>query len=147
MTILRKFAHDIRASTFMELAFTLPILVLMVLGGTELSFFMLKHQKMNRVAMSTADLIAQSRDITETDLNNVFAAIGFVSGEENFFQNGVVIVTSVYRDGTNPPTISWQRVSSVDYSATSHIGTTVGSVATLPPEIQLSPGDGVIVAE
>lgn len=147
MRTLRHFSKDTRASTFMELAFTLPILVLMVLGGTELSFFMLKHQKMNRVAMSTADLIAQSRQVTQLDIDNVFSAIGLVSGEDDFAQNGVVVITSVYRDGNNAPTISWQSFSGNQYEASSHIGEGANTLATLPPEIQLTPGDGVIVAE
>ncbi len=147
MIKLRQFKTDQRASTFMELAFTLPILVMMVMGGTELSFFMLKHQKMNRVAMSTADLIAQARQVTQVDIDNIFSAIELVSGETDFNQNGVVVITSVTRSGTNPPAIRWQSFSNNSYTAASKIGSGADSLATLPPEIQLDAGDGVIVAE
>ncbi|MEM9878289.1 MAG: TadE/TadG family type IV pilus assembly protein, partial [Pseudomonadota bacterium] len=82
--------RDERGSVFIELALTLPIMMTLIFGGVELTRFMLNAQKVSRVAMSTADIISQAREITEADIMNVFLASNAIMGDESLVQNGNV---------------------------------------------------------
>ncbi|MEM9879291.1 MAG: TadE/TadG family type IV pilus assembly protein, partial [Pseudomonadota bacterium] len=138
--------RDERGSVFIELALTLPIMMTLIFGGVELTRFMLNAQKVSRVAMSTADIISQAREITEADIMNVFLASNAIMGDESLVQNGNVILSSVIRPGTEDPIVNWQRRASLTHDGDSKVGSE-GNAAQLPPNIELEPGDGVIVAE
>jgi len=138
--------RDERGSVFIELALTFPIMVLLIFGGVELTRFMLNAQKASRVAMSTADLISQAREVTEADIVNVFLASNAIMGDDTLLQNGNVILSSVVRPDTADPIVNWQRRASLTHTGNSQIGSE-GNTAQLPPNIELEPGDGMIVAE
>ncbi|MFZ5608456.1 MAG: TadE/TadG family type IV pilus assembly protein [Pseudomonadota bacterium] len=144
----RKLLAERRASIMIEFAFAAPLLITLIFGGVELARYMLTYQKLSRVAMGTADLSSQGQTITEGEIANVFAAAENVSGAVDFGSNGRLILTAVYRDGENPPSIDWQRSFGADLGegSASKIGVPSGG-ASLPAAIQLAPGEGLIVAE
>lgn len=130
----------------MELAFALPIMMLIIFGGVELTRFLLNAQKINRVAMSTADLVSQSRRVSEADIQNMFRASQAVMGNETITTRGNVIISSVTRTGDDPPQVRWQRDSKGGHNGKSSVGSE-GAAATLPTDVVLDAGDGVIVVE
>lgn len=58
---LMPFLRDSRASILVEFAIIAPILIMMLLGGVELGRFILLDQKLDRTAMTVADLIADRK--------------------------------------------------------------------------------------
>lgn len=142
----RRLLSDQRGSVLIELALAMPVMILLIFGGVEITRFLLNAQKINRVAMSTADLVSQARSVTVADINNMFVASQAVMGNETIQDRGNVIISSVLRTGTDAPTISWQRNSGGSHSGSSKVGNE-GSTATLPTEVVLAPGDSVIVVE
>ncbi|MGD1954320.1 MAG: TadE/TadG family type IV pilus assembly protein, partial [Sphingomonadales bacterium] len=142
MTLFR----DQRGSVLLELAFAMPVMIMVVFGGVELTRFLINAQKINRVAMSTADLVSQSREITEADVNNMFVASQAVMGNSTLTDQGNVIISSVTRTGDDPPKVKWQRDASGNHSGQSDIGTPNGN-ANLPTDVVLDAGDGVSVVE
>lgn len=135
-----------RGSVLLELAFALPIMILIIFGGVELTRFLLNAQKINRVAMSTADMVSQSREVREADIVNVFVAGQAVMGNDAIIDRGKIIISSVTKNGDDQPIVAWQRVSGGLHSGTSHISASSGA-ATLPSEVTLNSGDSVIVVE
>jgi Flp pilus assembly protein TadG len=134
-----------KGSILIELALVVPALMVLVTGGFEITRFALLYQKVNRVAVSMADLVSQAKTISESDLTGLFDAVTHIASPFDFSADGEVILTSVsLKNGT--PTVNWQRTGGGDYHGTSRIGTQGGS-ATLPSGFVVHDGDTVIIAE
>lgn len=142
---LARFRRDQRGSLLAEAAIIMPLLVMIVLAGVEVGRYTLLQQKLNRTAVSMADLIAQSETLTLTDITNLYEAAAFVVRPFDL-NEGLVIVSSVSKTGANPPTIDWQCAGAGTSTASSALGSP-GGPATLPTELSLQSGETVIYAE
>lgn len=139
---------DDRGVVLIELAIAAPVLILLIFGGIELARYILTHQKVSRLASSAADITSQGQTITELGIQNIFASTEHVSGSLNFETRGFMILTAVSKVGDNPPTVDWQRTygATLTGDTASKIGTPSG-IATLPNNLTLNAGEGVIVSE
>ena len=136
-----------KGSILIETAFIVPAIMVLATGGFEVTRFALCYQKVNRIAVSMADLVSQAKEVNETDISGLFDAVEHIGAPFDVKTNADVIITSVSPDaGTGVPTVNWQRSGGGSYSATSKIGV-AGGTATLPSGFTLSPGDTVIIAE
>lgn len=124
----------------------MPVLVLITLGGIEASRYVLLNQKLDRVAASTSDLVAQAETISATDISNLYEAAKFVIRPFSLAEQGVVIVSSVSATGSQPPKVNWQHKGGGTLNAASAIGAPGGN-ASLPPGFTVVAGDNVIIAE
>ncbi len=143
---LRKLLGDRSGSILIELAVAMPILTTITLGGIEVSRLVLINQKLDRVAASTSDLVAQAETISATDISNLFEAAKFVIKPFELADRGVVIVSSVSAIDGNPPQVNWQQSGGGALAAASAVGSP-GGAATLPPGFTIISGDNVIIAE
>lgn len=147
--LLKRFSHllrDDRGGVLIEVAFIMPLMVTVTLGGVELSRFVLLHQKMERVAATVADLASQAQTMSQNDIDNIMAAVEHVASPFEMATDGVVIISDVGVTGGTDPVVNWQETGAGSLSATSHLGT-AGSVATLPTGFVIANDDDVIVAE
>lgn len=97
-----------------ELAFALPIFVLLLLGGLETANLALAHLRTNQIAMTVADNAGRVRSgIDESHIYEVFAGADLVGDPIDFARNGRIVLSSVEpngRTGTNRGQwIRWQR--------------------------------------
>lgn len=76
--ILRRFAGDRRAVSAVEFALCLPFMLLLYLGGIELSQAVSADRKVTLLARTIGDLVSQQRSVTTTDVGNVFDAASAV---------------------------------------------------------------------
>ena len=129
-----------------EMAFILPILVTMILAGVELSRYILLQQKLDAIAITTADLVSQREEISVGTIDQIFAAANHVIAPFTFSADGIVMVTSVSASGGNGPRVDWQRSGGGMLSASSTVGTP-GGAATLPSGFQVRDGENVIISE
>ena len=143
--LLRRLAADRRGVALIEFGFAVPILIIMTFGTVELSRYVLLHQKLDRIAMTLADLIAQSEELAETDINNIFDAVSHIGQPFDVTGRGRVVLTSVSRSGSQV-TVDWQRINAGGLVAVSRIGQP-GLAATLPAALTLTDGGNVIVSE
>ena len=146
LRLVRRFRRDRRGSILAETAITLSILAMVSLAGVEVARYTLLHQKMERIAASIGDLIAQAETLSETDVTNVFDAIGEIAKPFEMGPNGLVIISSVSATGGSGPVMNWQRTGGGSMGASSEVGEP-GNPATLPPGLIVDDGDTVIVAE
>lgn len=142
-TLLRR---DRRGTLLVELAMAMPILVAIMLGGFEISRYVLLHQKLDRTVTSVGDLVSQAAAITEADMDSIFEAVQYVFSPFELGDKGIVIVSSIGRDGTDPPHINWQRSGAGSLGTSSGIGVEGGNAA-LPAGFTIEAGETVIVAE
>ena len=134
-----------KGSILIETALIVPALMVLATGGFEVTRFALAYQKVNRIAVSMADLASQAEEINETDISGLFDAVEHIAKPFDLATDGEVIISSVSLvDGT--ATVNWQRTGGGAYHGTSRIGSE-GGAATLPSGFTLANGDTVIIAE
>lgn len=134
-------------SVLVEFALALPMLLLLLLTSLEFSVLLLMTQKVQRLAASMADLVAQADDpLTAAQLDALLAAAAFVVEPFDHAADGRVIVSAVVLGVGNVPAVAWQRSDAGGLMAVSGIGSP-GGPATLPPGFVLRAGETVIVAE
>lgn len=144
--LVARFAADRRGSALAEMAVIMPILVFIILAGFEVGRFALLQQKLNRAAVSMADLVSQANGITLADLTSLYEATSYVVRPFDLSTKGLLIVSSISKTGDNPPVVDWQCAGAGTATATSELGV-AGSTATLPTGFTLAPGDNAIYAE
>lgn len=144
---LTKFWRNRQGIAATEFALLMPALLLLFFGVVEVSRFLIISQKVEKLAFSSSDVVAQSSTVTTAELTAMLDATVHVMKPYDFGPNGVVIITSVYRAaGANGAKIAWQRTGGGTLVKTSKLGTT-GATPTLPPGLTLNERDNIIVAE
>lgn len=146
-SMLVRFWSNRRGSIAAEFGIVTPILLAMILGTFEGTRYVLLHQKLDRMAVTTSDLTSQGETISAAQLTDILAAAPLVAEPFTIGANGVVIVSSLYREyGTSTVQIAWQRRGAGTLIANSRFGVQ-GATATLPADFSLREGDSVIAAE
>lgn len=106
---LQRLRRDQRGNFAVELAFAMPVLVVLFLVGIEFTRFMLIHQKVERTAATIADLVSQSEGMSEAEMASLFMATEYVMEPFDLRTAGSVIVSSISAKDGAPARINWQR--------------------------------------
>ena len=137
-----------RGSVLIEVAFSMPILILLFSGGFEISRYALLQMKVSRTAVTVADLVSQNPEsISEAEVNGFLEAIPHIGKPFAMDDtNTEVIITAVRADSTNTPKVCWQMSEMAALGQTSAIGAH-DATATVPNNISMVAGDTAIIAE
>ena len=117
MTLRRTLAglrRDASGLAFVEFAFAAPILVLLILGGAELTNLAVAHLRVSQIAMTVADDAGRvTTGIDEADIDEVFAGASLIGRSIGFDGNGRIVLSSLEDNGgtgaNRGQTIRWQR--------------------------------------
>jgi len=143
--ILSKLLRCRDGGVMVEFGIVTPLLVFLLLNGFEMGRYMILNQKLQRTAMSVADLAARDDILDTTDFDNLFAAADEVFRPFELLSSGHVIVSSIVEDASGNPEVAWQRDSG-SLSSTSQIGFE-GGAATISDPALIGDGQTLIVAE
>jgi Flp pilus assembly protein TadG len=138
--------QGVAGNVAVEFALTLPVLMLLMLGSAEMARFVILHQKVDRVAVTTSDLVSRAETIKESELDDIFEAAELVAQPFDLPNLGVVIVSAIINEDGTGPTIAWQRSGAGTASHASQIGTE-GGAATLSGDFEVREGETAIIAE
>lgn len=112
------FVRDARATVLIEMAFCIPLLVLLGLGGLEMANLTLANTRISQIGLSVADnasRIAVGSSLSlprvrEVDINEVFTGAEQQAGNLNLRERGRIILSSLERNTTDDGQwIHWQR--------------------------------------
>lgn len=114
---IRQLARNARAAVIIEMAFAIPLLVLIGFGGLEVANLTLVNTRVSQIGLSVADnasrIAAGSNlalpQVREVDINEVFAGIEKQASGMDFKENGRVILSSLERNEDDGQWIHWQR--------------------------------------
>lgn len=141
------FATQSNGSVLLESAFLIPVLLLLLMGGIEVSRFILLDQKIARVASNAADLTSRTVDPSTADINQVFSAVEYIAEPFELGDEDLVIISSVSRPvGADSNQMDWQLTGGGGGSKPSRVGV-VGGDPNLPDVVVLREGQGIIVGE
>lgn len=147
LSALSRFIRNRRGVTAVEFGLALPILMSLFFGCLEVTMKILASEKVEKLASTTADVVAQAEVATTTGLQQLLSATTEVMKPFDFGADGVVIITSVYlaAEGAQP-VVNWRYTGGGQLSAASKLGN-VGASATLPQGFVLNEKENAIVAE
>ena len=135
-----------KGTVAIEFALSLPIWIALLIGMTDISYMMILSQRVDRIAYSVTDIVTQSETISTADLDNIMLAVSQLMQPFVFGEDGVVIVSSVFKPPGSNAIISWQYTGGGTLARGSKIGVQ-GGVPTMPSGLTLNDNENVIIAE
>ena len=141
------FARDCRGLSAVEFGLMLPVILGLFMGSFDVGRLALANLKIFNAASSMADLVARDKKITATTLADLFGAATQIANPFDLSAAGKVIITSVSADTDDDPRIFWQSSGAGTLAANSVVGSVVGAVANLPPDLEVEAQETIIVAE
>ena len=134
---------DERGAALIELALCVPLMLVLVFGLIEFSQIIFCKQVMSDLSRQGSDLASRGTSLTDT-----VSALSTQDGSLNVGTTGRIIVTAV-ADVNGKPQIVDQAESSTGISATSAVGSGIGSPASISSNANtpLSAGQTLYVTE
>jgi Flp pilus assembly protein TadG len=141
----------------LEFAILAPMLVLLLLGGTDLTFWYLKKFRLDNAAAAVGNIVAAQTSLaltafpanycsTTSTATNYFAVASELSLPMTVCgTGGATIISGLSNNGTTT-TVAWQERTGSSASFPSLFGT-VGSTPTLPPGYSVPSNHNVIATE
>lgn len=157
---IRSCAQHLRRSEYglalIEFALSLPVFVVLILGGLEVSNLVLTHMRLNQIAMTVADNAGRVRtSIDESHIYEVFAGADLVGDSIDFKKSGRIVLSSLQPNGLTGGNagqmINWQRchgdLSIGSRYGVQNTGRTDASLANGmgPPDNRIVAADGTAV--
>ena len=135
-----------RGVAAVEFALVVPVLLLALLAGTDLSLFLRTKMHLDQVTEELAITVTQYQDLYDSDFTTLFNAAQTMAGTMPVTgQFGTTIITAIVNNGSRQ-TIAWQKRSpSATFS--SLFGTVPGGSANLPNNYVLPAGGTLIAVE
>ncbi len=129
-----------------EFALTLPIWVALLIGTSDGAYMMLLAQRVDRISYTVTDIVTQQQVVTRQDLNTIMLAAGQLMQPFDFGEDGIVIVTSLYKPQGQPTKICWQHIGGGSLARASKIGA-MGATPQMPGGLTLNDNENIIVSE
>ena len=109
-----RIGSDSRGAALVEFAIGLPVMLILVLGGLEVTNLALAHLQVSNVAVTTADNAGRVPvQMDETDIDEIFAGAKVVGQSIDLEGQGKVVLSSLQDNGqvggAKGQTIRWQR--------------------------------------
>jgi len=142
---LRRFIRAERGTLAVELAMSVPVVFALMIGGVEVTRYVLLNQKVERTSATLADLVAQSEVLSEAGLANLVGAAEHVMTPYTIDSDGRIVVSSLTNPGGGQPWVAWQRGFGGGGGA-STFGIQ-GGPAVLPADFVVRAGENVIAVE
>lgn len=148
--LLRRARND-SGMAAVEFSLILPILVLLWIGGVEVTEALSVDRRVNNLASSIGDLVARSKVVTYGDVTSIFA-LGpkamypscDISGKPTCASQGLAMrITAVDIDGSGTGTVAWSRAS----GTSAYTSTNNGQMNTLVPATLRVANTQVIMSE
>jgi len=138
LTTASRFGRDRSGFSAVEFALVLPLMMLLFLGGTELGDALTIDRKVTHAASALGDLVAQSRTISDHDMDDILDAVTAIIAP--YDQDKLRIrVTGVAIDSKGKATVAWS-------DARNDIPAVMGTAVSLPAGVG-QPNSFVVATE
>lgn len=147
---LRMFGRSESGIAYLEFALALPLLMALFMGAVDVTRYIIIVQKIDKAVSTMSDVVAQSNTISTSQLNTLSLAVRQVMQPYPFNTNGYVIISSVTKNGTSPPTVNWQYTGGGSWTQPSQVGITGSPASWLPfvaPYNTMDDKENVIITE
>jgi len=138
--MLKRLSHFLRARdglAAVEFAFIAPVMIVLFFGALEFSMAVDCHTRVNNVAATTADLVAQSTTVSSTDVSNIFSAANSIL-YPYASANAQIVVSSLVDNGKGGATVAWSNAQNT-------APLTVGATVSVPAGLIVSGSGGSVI--
>lgn len=112
-----RFAKDENGLALIETAFALPLLIMVGVGGIELSNFAITHMRLSQIALNLADNASRVgvrsalaiQQLREADINDVFAGADMQADGLKIGEKGRMTIYSIQMNEDGGQYIAWKR--------------------------------------
>ncbi len=108
----------------MEFALIAPVMVTLLLGTVEMCAALSCHQKVTMLASTGADLVAQAKTVSASDMDNIFSAVNAIVYPYST-ANAKIVISSILSDGNGGGTVDWSKAQNAT-------ALTAGDAVTIP---------------
>ncbi|OWV80441.1 pilus assembly protein TadG [Rhizobium sp. R635] len=127
---IRRLARDRAAASGVEFALLLPILIVLLFGTVDLGHALTVSRKIDEIASSTGDMIAQQSTWTSTDVAKLLSGASFIL--QPYDTTGLKITLTVNDvDNSGKATVNWSAAFN-----TSSLASGTASAIDIPKKIQ-----------
>ncbi len=160
---IQSLRRDRSGVAFVEFAYVLPVLLILGMGGLEISNLAIINMRISQAAMHIGDNVSRLGDrdalvaqkVYEGDINDAFLGVAIQAGSgTDLFENGRVIISSLERNSDGGQWINWQRcmgkknvASAFGPEGTGATGTSFKGMGPAGKELQAEAGQAVIFVE
>jgi hypothetical protein len=154
---------DDRGVLIIELAYTLPLLLLIGFGGMEMANLTLANTRISQMTLTVADNASRvasgtnlvTPQLREVDINEIFTGAQLQSGELDVKSHGRIILSSLEVNALGGQFIRWQRCygnrpgspSSYGTAGTGALTTTFPGMGPAGKEVKAVAGGAVMFVE
>lgn len=139
MGLFRRLRRDQRGVSAVEFALIAPALIAFYFGLAELTQAMMAERRASHAASSIGDLIAQSTQVTDANLTDIFS-IGNTIMSPFPTTTLKMRVTSIVADSNKVPKVEWSKGSGLTANG-------AGNTMTVPTGLITAAGESVIKSE
>ncbi|WP_066782194.1 TadE/TadG family type IV pilus assembly protein [Sphingomonas sp. CCH5-D11] len=149
----RSLIADKSGVAMLEFALFAPLLLAVIMSGFELGNYAMAHNRVQRLAAMTADLVAQSGTgsvgATEGQIYDLFSAIELTAQPFDLADHGRVIITAVKgtdndNNGDVENRILWQRFDGAYTTAAPTLGCNLTTALATLPNSRMLPLDEIL---
>lgn len=140
-----------RGVAALEFALVAPFVILLMLAGADLTFFMRVKMRLEATANQVALVVTQYQNLYDSDFTNttfnLFNTAQTIAGTAPVTGlSGTTIITGIVTDASDRQTIAWQY-RSPHSTTTSSFGTAKGSIPALPDNYRMPKNSTLIAVE
>lgn len=135
---VRRFAREHSGLAAIEFAMIAPVMLTIYFGVTELCDGFTANMKVTGVASAAADLYAQKKTITNSDKNDIFAAITSLMYPYPTSSAMTIKVSSLIDAGNGTVKVAWSDAQNTSPR-------TVNSIVSIPTGLVTSGGGGSVI--
>ncbi len=135
-----RFWQNRKGLAALEFAMIVPLMIAMYMGAVELGQALTVDRKLTSLASASADLVAQSKQVSQSDIDDIFEITDTILSPYDT-ASLKIIISSVVSDQNN--------VKTVDWSVSNQTGQAYSPGATIPglPANITEPNSSIIVTE
>lgn len=160
--LLTQLRNDRSGVAMIEFAYTMPIFLVLLGSGVELTNFAITHMRVSQVAVSLADNASRAKQsvvsgvprIREADVNEVFMAAELQTNGLDIRERGKLILSSVETNPQGGQWIHWQRCfgkashqSSFGKEGDGKTGTSLTGIGPAGRQVAADPGSAIMFVE
>lgn len=155
--LLRALRRDRRGVAIIEFAYSLPFLVALGMGGSELANFVTTKMRVSQLSLHAADngsrigtgTVLSIKQITEAQILDLLTGAGLQARELDLYKNGRVIVSSLQADPNHSGKymIKWQRCRGLKNKTTEYHAQGTDNLTGITAKGQLitPPANGAVI--
>jgi Flp pilus assembly protein TadG len=131
--------HDVKAIAATEFALILPAMVLLYIGGVELTRAFTANRKVAHLTSTLGDLATQTREISDTEMNNIFEAAEAIMAPYETGEELTLMLSFLRLDSNAVARVVWS-------DAANREPLPVDSIVSVPSQVQ-QPNTYLVMSE